>query len=177
MMYQIPFLIKTNFQSQYECIFMVNVRTHVGFHSVSQRNLQSKKQIHNVSMKQFNETSMYSASPTIKSCLQSMVYKRPFVIWIRFQIQYTCIFMAKVRTHVQFDCVSQTRVISKNASFWWTDGRTLARWAPSVRKKVRPSAGKKITHSNYKKIKVWNCILHREIWRHAIKTKHGAYEK
>ena len=82
--------------------------------------------------------------PRQKSCLQNMVYKDPFVVNTRFQSQYTCACVLKVRTHVPFHSVSQTRAILKTGPFWRTDGRTLVRWAPSVRKKVRPSAGKNL---------------------------------
>ena len=89
-----------------------------------------------------NEASLKDPYSTIKSCLQSIVYKSPFVIKIRFQSRYTYTFMFKVRTHVQFHSVSQTRAIWKLLFFdGRTDERTLARWAPTVRKKVRPSAG------------------------------------
>ena len=59
--------------------------------------------------------------PRQKSCLQSMVYKDPFVINTRFQSQYTCACVLKVRTHVPFHSVSQTRAILKTAPF---DART-----------------------------------------------------
>ena len=55
--------------------------------------------------------------PRQKSCLQSMVYKDPFVINTRFQSQYTCACVLKVRTHVPFHSVSQTRAILKTGPF------------------------------------------------------------
>ena len=90
------------------------------------------------------ETSVKDVHPTIQSWMQSMVHRTLFVIKMRFQSQYTYTFMLKVRTHVQFDSASQTRPRSKTGRFLWrTNERTLDRWAPSVRKKVRPSAGKR----------------------------------
>ena len=52
------------------------------------------------------------------------MYQNPFRMKIHFQSQYTCIFMLKVRTHVQFHWVSQTRAMTKtlkkniNTRFW-----------------------------------------------------------
>ena len=65
----------------------------------------------------FNETSLQDVYPRIKSWLQSMVYRRPFVIKMHVQSQYTYTFMLKVRTHVQFDSASQTRTRSKTGGF------------------------------------------------------------
>ena len=55
--------------------------------------------------------------PRQKSWIQSTMHQNPFVIKIHFQSQYTCIFMLKVRSHVQFHSVSQTRASTKTAPF------------------------------------------------------------
>ena len=55
--------------------------------------------------------------PRQKSWIQSTMYQNPFVIKIHFQGQYTCIFMLKVRSHVQFHSVSQTGASTKTAPF------------------------------------------------------------